>query len=164
MIWILITGLLLIVAAGCAEHFKDLSEEGKLSGYWDKNHPPMFRLFGPLDGLFAWRWVEAWPGSNALELWWRVHWLQGPGWKLLPVWIRKYLSFRDGWHLLKFTSLTLSTLGYILTAWGVFSVWKGWFPEFDSASVWFAHYCALTFLVCRVCFSSPETILRKVRR
>lgn len=158
MIWILITGLLLIVAAGCAEHFKDLSEEGKLSGYWDKHHRPQF--FWPVQPT---QWVDAYVPYE-LEYWWRVHWLQGPRWDWLPVWIREYLSFRDGWHLLKFASLTLSTLGYILTAWGVFWVWKGWFPEFDSASVWFAHYCALTFLVCRVCFSSPETILRKVRR
>ena len=31
------TGLILIFLAGVAEFFKDLSEEGKLKGYWDKH-------------------------------------------------------------------------------------------------------------------------------
>ena len=46
MTWI---ALLLIVIAGIAEHYKDLSEEGKLKGYWDKNYMPDWVTGHPLE-------------------------------------------------------------------------------------------------------------------
>ena len=111
MTWI---ALLLIVIAGIAEHYKDLSEEGKLKGYWDKNHKPQH------------------------PLWWKVHWLYGGDWDKIPVWIRQYLSFRDGWHLLKFISLNSFAVAVVLLA---------------GLPWWW-------YLVIRFAFSSPETILR----
>jgi len=118
MIWV---GLSLIVIAGIAEHFKDLSEEGKIKKpYWMKGyiHPDM---------------------SND-DLWWKVGWMQGGIWDKIPVWVRQYLSFRDGWHLLKFVSLNFFALGVVV----LFSVEWWW------------------FIVVRFAFSSPETILRKL--
>lgn len=127
--------LLLIVIAGIAEHFKDLSEEGKLNGYWDKNHRPMIKA---LNG-----WHEATLGDNQIiwgaeVLWWKVHWLQGGVWRYIPVWIRQYLSFRDGWHLLKFTSLNSFAVAVVLLA---------------GLPWWW-------YLVIRFAFSFPETALR----
>lgn len=110
MTWI---ALLLIVIAGIAEHFKDLSEEGKLKGYWDKNH-------------------------NSTVGYWKVGWLQGPKWDWIPVWIRQYLSFRDGWHLLKFISLNSFAVAVVLLA---------------GLPWWW-------YLVIRFAFSFPETVLR----
>ena len=132
MIWI---GLLLIVIAGIAEHYKDLSEEGKLDGYWDKNHKPMIYQQGLWRVATVGDYYMIWGGDS---LWWKVNWLQGPKWDWIPVWIRQYLSFRDGWHLLKFVSLNSFALGVVLLA------------EFPW---WW-------FLIIRTCFSLPETILR----
>jgi hypothetical protein len=137
MIWI---ALLLIVLAGIAEHYKDLSEEGKLGGYWDKNHLPYgewFRAKGlaPTDegDIKTWR--------DARALWWKVHWLQGGVWDYIPVWIRQYLSFRDGWHLLKFVSLNSFAVAVVML----------------SGLPWW------WFLIIRSCFSLPETILRRYK-
>jgi hypothetical protein len=151
MTWI---ALLLIVIAGIAEHFKDLSEEGKLEGYWDKNHPPNYYACDETCGCGwfekthhkDWYSARAWTNQKkdwlkAEALWWKVHWLQGPKWDWIPVWIRQYLSFRDGWHLLKFVSLNFFALGVVI----LFSV-KWWW-----------------FIVLRFAFSSPETILRKLK-
>jgi hypothetical protein len=121
MIWV---GLILIVIAGIAEHYKDLSEEGKLKGYWDKNYMP--------------DWVTGHSLENS-QFWWKVHWLQGGIWNEIPVWVRQYLSFRDGWHLLKFVSLNSFALGIVLLT--------------NSPWWW--------FIIIRSCFSLPETILRK---
>lgn len=120
MSWI---ALLLIVIAGIAEHFKDLSEEGKLYGYWSKNYLP------------------DWLNGDSLEdhsLWWKVHWLQGGVWQYIPVCIRQYLSFRDGWHLLKFISLNSFAVAVVLLA---------------GLPWWW-------YLVIRFAFSFPETVLR----
>jgi len=118
MIWV---GLSLIVIAGIAEHFKDLSEEGKIKKpYWMKGYIP--------------------PNTSNNDLWWKVGWMQGGIWDKIPVWIRQYVSFRDGWHLLKFISLNFFALGVVV----LFSV-KWWW-----------------FIVLRFTFSSPETILRKL--
>ena len=132
MIWV---GLLLLVIAGIAEHYKDLSEEGKLDGYWDKNHKPMIYQQGLWREATVGDYYMIWGGDS---LWWKVHWLQGGLWDKIPVWIRQYLSFRDGWHLLKFVSLNSFALGIVLLA------------EFPW---WW-------FLIIRACFSLPETILR----
>ena len=110
MTWI---ALLLIVIAGIAEHYKDLSEEGKLKGYWDKNH-------------------------NSTVGYWKVGWLQDGVWEYIPVWIRQYLSFRDGWHLLKFISLNSFAVAVVLLA---------------GLPWWW-------YLVIRFAFSFPETVLR----
>ena len=119
MIWI---GLSLIVIAGIAEHFKDLSEEGKIKKpYWMKGYIP--------------------PNTSNNDLWWKVGWMQGGIWDKIPVWVRQYVSFRDGWHLLKFVSLNFFALGVVV----LFSV-KWWW-----------------FIVLRFAFSSPETILRKLK-
>lgn len=144
MIWI---GLILLVIAGIAEHYKDLSEEGKLKGYWDKNHQPMIYIHH--EGKWTWfktdYWYKTyiksgtWLTSYANPKWWKVHWLQGPKWNWMPVWIRQYLSFRDGWHLLKFISLNSFALGIVLLT--------------NSPWWW--------FILIRSCFSLPETILRK---
>jgi len=152
MIWI---SIVLLVLAGIAEHFKDLSEEGKLSGYWDKNHYPLvFKSFngGFIEGWFArnhfkdlyegkaWEgWKSDWLKEEAY--WWKVHWLQGPKWDWIPVWIRQYLSFRDGWHLLKFFSLNLWALAFAVLA---DTFWTG----------------LVMFVITRLAFSLPETILR----
>ena len=118
MIWV---GLSLIVIAGIAEHFKDLSEEGKIKKpYWMKGYIP--------------------PNTSNNDLWWKVGWMQGGIWDKIPVWVRQYVSFRDGWHLLKFISLNFFALGVVV----LFSV-KWWW-----------------FIVLRFTFSSPETILRKL--
>jgi len=118
MIWV---GLSLIVIAGIAEHFKDLSEEGKIKKpYWMKGYIP--------------------PNTSNNDLWWKVGWMQGGICDKIPVWIRQYVSFRDGWHLLKFISLNFFALGVVV----LFSV-KWWW-----------------FIVLRFTFSSPETILRKL--
>ena len=138
-------GILLIILAGIAEHFKDLSEEGKLSGYWDKNHKPkyyhwgleQFRFFGYDDGIIVNLSKET--TEKYLKLWWDVHWLQGDLWDKIPVWIRQYLAFRDGWHLLKFFSLNLFAVGIVV----LFSVNWWW------------------FFILRFAFSLPETIFRK---
>jgi len=128
-------GLVFLVIAGIAEHFKDLSEEGKLSGYWDKNHTPMIYVKG------VWRKAELgdyymiWSGDS---LWWKVHWLQGGLWDIIPVCIRQYVSFRDGWHLLKFVSLNFGSIGVVVLF---------------GANWWW-------FIVLRFAFSLPETILR----
>ena len=139
MTWI---ALLLIVIAGIAEHFKDLSEEGKLKGYWDKNHPPMtFTKYLHDKNCFVLVDSTAWQRSQLIimkTLWWRVHWLQGPKWDWIPVWIRQYLSFRDGWHLLKFISLNSFAVAVVLLA---------------GLPWWW-------YLAIRFAFSSPETILR----
>lgn len=126
------TALLLIFLAGVAEFFKDLSEEGKLSGYWDKHHRPQF--FWPVQPT---QWVDAYVPYE-LEYWWRVHWLQGPKWDWLPVWIRQYLAFRDGWHLLKFFSLNLFAVGVVLLA---------------GLPWWW-------YFIIRTLFSAPETVGR----
>lgn len=141
MTWV---ALLLIVIAGIAEHYKDLSEEGKLGGYWDKNHMPYeewFRAKGlaPTDGEDKRNKRKTWRGVRAL--WWKVHWLQGGVWEYIPVWIRQYLSFRDGWHLLKFVSLNSFALGVVLLSGYLVGTW------------WW-------FVIIRACFSLPETILR----
>lgn len=118
MIWI---GLSLIVIAGIAEHFKDLSEEGKIKKpYWMKGYIP--------------------PNTSNNDLWWKVGWMQGGIWDKIPVWVRQYVSFRDGWHLLKFVSLNFFALGVVVLF---------------SAEWWW-------FIVLRFAFSSPETILRKL--
>ena len=140
MIWI---GLILLVIAGIAEHYKDLSEEGKLDGYWDKNHPANFLTAAHLKDANRPQWLHFSFFSREtqqwiIEYWWKVHWLQGGLWDKIPVWIRQYLSFRDGWHLLKFVSLNSFALGIVLLA------------EFPW---WW-------FLIIRACFSLPETILR----
>jgi hypothetical protein len=122
-------GLILIFLAGVAEFFKDLSEEGKLKGYWDKNHKPMFHV--------GHKWREAVFDDGLLD-WWRFHWLQGGVWDYIPVWIRQYLAFRDGWHLLKFLSLNLFAVGICIT--------------FGLPWYW----C----FIMRVLFSTPETIGR----
>ena len=119
MIWI---GLSLIVIAGIAEHFKDLSEEGKIKKpYWMKGYIP--------------------PNTSNNDLWWKVGWMQGGIWDKIPVWVRQYVSFRDGWHLLKFVSLNFFALGVVVLF---------------SAEWWW-------FIVLRFAFSSPETILRKLK-
>lgn len=132
MTWI---ALLLIVIAGIAEHFKDLSEEGKLKGYWDKNHKPMIRIGGKWYVATLGHYYRVWQGDS---LWWKVHWLQDGVWEYIPVWIRQYLSFRDGWHLLKFISLNSFAVAVVLLA---------------GLPWWW--YLAIRFL-----FSFPETILR----
>jgi len=140
MIWV---GLSLIVIAGIAEHFKDLSEEGKLKGYWDKNYPPRVKMNGE---WFTVKYLYHSMGDDfkitpANNLWWKVGWLQDGVWNYIPVWIRQYLSFRDGWHLLKFVSLNFFALGVVVLF---------------SAEWWW-------FIVLRFAFSSPETILRKLK-
>ena len=118
MIWV---GLSLMVIAGIAEHFKDLSEEGKIKKpYWMKGYIP--------------------PNTSNNDLWWKVGWMQGGIWDKIPVWVRQYVSFRDGWHLLKFVSLNFFALGVVVLF---------------SAEWWW-------FMVLRFAFSSPETILRKL--
>ena len=137
MEWI---ALLLIVIAGIAEHFKDLSEEGKLKGYWDKQHQPMVNMNGEwYSTKYLCYNMDGFRLSSANNLWWKVHWLQGPKWDWIPVWIRQYLSFRDGWHLLKFVSLNFFALGVVV----LFSVEWWW------------------FFILRFAFSTPETILRR---
>lgn len=162
----MILPLTLIAIAGVAEHFKDLSEEGKLRGYWDKNHEPMMLWptwnDDPDGGGQGWvdelcpieelhedsrRWGE--------DLWWKAHWLQGGVWEYIPVWIRQYLSFRDGWHLLKFISLNGWAAGTTLI-WSPYVdyTWYGYeFPAFWGV-----------FISVRLAFSLPETILRKIRK
>lgn len=145
-------GLILIFLAGVAEFFKDLSEEGKLKGYWDKNHEPMFRDY------FEWVTVDSFGDQSSIasgvirgqfrEKWWRVHWLQGGVWDYIPVWIRQYLAFRDGWHLKKFLSLTLGTAGYL-----TFALY--WNELGEGLLHW-----GIGWLICRTAFSSPETIGR----
>jgi hypothetical protein len=140
----ILLGILLIVFAGIAEHFKDLSEEGKLNGFWDKNHKPM-RLYSVQkkynSNFFLKRTWESEYTEYGKQIWWKIHWLQGGGWNLVPVWIRQYLSFRDGWHLLKFISLNFYALGIVV----IF-----------SADWWW--YFALRFA-----FSAPESLLRFLR-
>lgn len=116
-------GISLIVLAGVAEHYKDLSEEGKLKKYpyWDKNYMP--------DLLWGFRFDDQ-------QKWWKSGWLVKYKW--LPTWIGQYLSFRDGWHLLKFCSLNLYAVGIVI----LFSTQWWW------------------FLIIRTAFSLPETILR----
>ena len=135
----IIVGITLVVVAGIAEHFKDLSEEGKLSGYWNKNHPPMIYQRG--------LWRKATIGdyfmtSGGDSLWWKVHWLQGGLWDNIPVWIRQYLAFRDGWHLLKFISLNSFAIAVVLLA---------------ELPWWW-------YIIIRSAFSLPETILREARK
>lgn len=132
-------GLLLIVIAGIAEHFKDLSEEGKLEGYWDKQHQPMVNMNGE---WYSTKYLCYNMDDAVNNFWWKVHWLQGGVWQYIPVWIRQYLSFRDGWHLLKFFSLNLSAIGIVVLF---------------SAQWWW-------FFVLRFAFSTPETILRLFRK
>ena len=126
-------GLILIFLAGVAEFFKDLSEEGKLQGYWDKNHEPMVKING------VWHTTHILPRNTQEKVrWWRTHWLEGGVWDYIPVWIRQYLAFRDGWHLLKFLSLNLFAVGICIT----FGLWWYW------------------YFIIRVLFSTPETIGR----
>lgn len=140
-------GLILIFLAGVAEFFKDLSEEGKLKGYWDKNHKPMINRGGTWREATLGDYYRIWDGNS---LWWRVHWLQGGVWHYIPVWIRQYLAFRDGWHLKKFLSLTLGTAGYL-----TFAVY--WNELGEGLLHW-----GLGWLICRTGFSVPETIGRMV--
>lgn len=136
MSWI---ALLLIVIAGIAEHFKDLSEEGKLKGYWDKQHQPMVNMNGEwYSTKYLCYNMDGFRLSAANNLWWKVHWLQGGIWQYIPVWIRQYLSFRDGWHLLKFISLNSFAVAVVLLA---------------GLPWWW-------YLVIRFAFSFPETVLR----
>ena len=136
MTWI---ALLLIVIAGIAEHYKDLSEEGKLDGYWSKNHEPKF-IHNKEWHTTRWGFynLNDFNITSAMRLWWKVHWLQGGIWEYIPVWIRQYLSFRDGWHLLKFISLNSFAVAVVLLA---------------GLPWWW-------YLVIRVAFSFPETFLR----
>ena len=139
MTWV---ALLLIVIAGIAEHYKDLSEEGKLKGYWDKNHPANFLTVDTDDP--RWLHFSFFPKEKhqwIIEYWWKVHCLQGGVWDKIPVWIRQYLSFRDGWHLLKFISLNSFAVAVVLLA---------------QLPWWW-------FFVLRFAFSTPETILRLLR-
>lgn len=154
----IIIGCFLVLLAGVAEHYKDLSDEGKLSGYWDKDHKPMIPYSHGV-------WEEA-NYDIQRACWWKVHWLQGgvsnlfPNydwkyapfigdwdwllfdiWDDVPVWIRNYLPFRDGWHLLKFFSLNLFAIGVVLI--------------FNTEWWW--------YFVLRALFSTPETILRLFR-
>lgn len=138
-------GIALIVFAGIAEHLKDLSEEGKLSGYWDKNHKPM-RLYSvsrryDFNFLLKRTWESEYT-EYGQQIWWKVHWLQGGAWNFIPFQIRQYLSFRDGWHLLKFISLNFYAIGILL----IF-----------SADWWW-------YFILRFAFSTPESILRFLRR
>lgn len=153
----MITALILIFLAGVAEFFKDLSEEGKLKGYWDKNHRPqvwaMRRGGYDITGeviIHDPEWTQTlYPEEN--EFWWKVHWLQGPKWDWIPVWIRQYLAFRDGWHLLKFFSVNLWALAI-----GVLAS-----PESEASiygvdiPVWL-----FVYVVIRLVFSAPETLGR----
>jgi hypothetical protein len=132
-------GILLMVLAGICEHFKDLSEEGKLSGYWDKNDPAKFLTITERKMWLHFSHFEKGKQQWIIEYWWDVHRLQGPFWDKIPRGIRKYLSFRDGWHLLKFGSLNLFAVGIVI----LFSVNWWW------------------FFVLRFAFSLPETIFRK---
>lgn len=143
------TGLILIFLAGVAEFFKDLSEEGKLKGYWDKNHKPRF-LHGKEWHTTRWGFynLEYFSITSTIKLWWRVHWLQGGVWDYIPVWIRQYLAFRDGWHLKKFLSLTLGTAGCL-----TFAVY--WNELGQGLLHW-----GIGWLICRTAFSIPETIGR----
>ena len=132
MIWL---GISLIVLAGVAEHYKDLSEEGKLKKhpYWDKNYLPDFN---PLQL----KYIPPSYFKDQQALWWKSGWLMKYKW--LPTWIGQYLSFRDGWHLLKFCSLNLYVVGIVV----LFSTQWWW------------------FLILRTAFSLPETILRFSRK
>jgi len=142
MIWI---ALYLIVVAGIAEHYKDLSEEGKLSGYWGKNQKPL-RLYSirrnPKFPFLRERVWEEELTPFGQQLWWKVHWLQGGLWDKIPVWIRQYLAFRDGWHLLKFISLNSFAIAVVLLA---------------ELPWWW-------YIIIRSAFSLPETILREARK
>ena len=139
MTWI---ALLLIVIAGIAEHFKDLSEEGKLKGYWDKHYIGWYH-----DGAKCFLPIRSFPSDTeplkALRhqeeaYFWKVGWLQSDFWEYIPIWIRQYLSFRDGWHLLKFISLNSFAVAVVLLA---------------ELSWWW-------YLAIRFAFSFPETALR----
>lgn len=137
----IIVGITLVVVAGIAEHFKDLSEEGKLSGYWGKNQKPL-RLYSirrnPKFPFLRERVWEEELTPFGQQLWWKVHWLQGGLWDKIPVFIRQYLSFRDGWHFLKFLSLNFLTLGAVIL--------------YDGEWWW--------FFIVRFAFSSQETLFR----
>ena len=134
-------GVFIMFLAGVAGHYQDLSEEGKLKGYWGKNQKPL-RLYSirrnPKFPFLRERVWEEELTPFGQQLWWKVHWLQGGMWDKIPVWIRKYISFRDGWHLLKFFSLNLFALGLIIAC------RKSW----------------ESFIIFRVAYSSAETIFR----
>ena len=146
------TFFILITIAGVAEHFKDLSSGGKLKGYWDKNHEPMYWACG-------WHRTQTFTNplrDRAESLWWKVHLLQGPRWRWIPVGIRQYISFRDGWHLLKFISVNTWALAIgilihqLVSATGASFNWCGY-----DMPAWIYFY-----LGTRLCFSLPETVLR----
>lgn len=146
MIWL---SIVLIFLAGVAEHFKDLSAEGKLKGYWDKNHKPMIKVSS------GWRiatWGDYYMIWGGESLWWRAHWLQGGVWDKIPVWIRQYLSFRDGWHLLKFFSVNLWAMGVAVLFAG--DSFTGTPPPYGFL---------VEFIIVRLAFSLPETILRPIK-
>ncbi len=137
-------GIILFIIAGVAEHFKDLSAEGKLKGYWSKNHVA-YLTRNVKDGRYVRSWIRLpnneWGTSiNKIhsDYFWKVGWLQGRRWSKVPVLVRQYLSFRDGWHLLKFISLNSFACGVV-----VFSGVEWWW-----------------FLIIRAAFSLPETIFR----
>jgi hypothetical protein len=137
-------GIIFFIIAGVAEHFKDLSAEGKLKGYWDKNHVAKLAITVK-GGKYVQSWVrlpnKEWGAQmNKIysDLFWVKGWLQGGIWDKVPVFIRQYLSFRDGWHLLKFISLTSFACGVVV---------------FAGVEWWW-------FLIIRTAFSLPETILR----
>lgn len=168
--------LTLIFLAGVAEFLKDLSEEGKLKGYWDKKHM-VSRTTRPVTGISEWTPLpyKGWPIEWNVEeeqRFWKVGWLQGWLWDWLPVWIRQYLAFRDGWHLLKFFSLTLGTFGMLLLGWEWFrwvDVKDGWWtvnvvkPMASWGCPWWVAYVVLwlpAWLTARTLFSTPETLGR----
>ncbi len=139
------TGLILIFLAGVAEFFKDLSEEGKLKGYWDKHKMVSLSTDWSDPGNPRYVWTELpyeeWGvdmNKEEQSYFWKVGWLQGGVWDYIPVWIRQYLAFRDGWHLLKFLSLNLFAVGICIT--------------FGLSWYW--------YFIIRVLFSTPETIGR----
>ena len=139
------TGLILIFLAGVAELFKDLSEEGKLKGYWDKHKMVSLSTdwSDPDNPRYVWTELpyEEWGvdmNKEEQSYFWKVGWLQGGVWDYIPVWIRQYLAFRDGWHLLKFLSLNLFAVGIYIT--------------FGLSWYW--------YFIIRVLFSTPETIGR----
>ena len=153
---ILILSLLFI--SGLAEFLKDLSSEGKLKGYWDKNHEPMVKLDGVWYTTAYAQSLRSWKPALIRQIeedhWWKTHWLQGPLWNWIPVWVRQYLSFRDGWHLLKFISvngwvLALSfTIDYMVDC---LNTWPYSFPAWVAA-----------WILIRCIWSAPETIGRQL--
>lgn len=157
MITCLLISFLLLLLSGIAEHLKDLSSEGKLgSGYWHKNHPALIYYTGPI--VRGWYQVDEQvdePQETREEwraLWWDVHWLQGSAWERVPRWIRKYLAFRDGWHLLKFASVNLWACAFAVTFGPLVQLSICGHPV-PFAGLWI-------YLLVRLTWSSPETLLR----